>query len=198
VIAGLFALFLAGAVAAYFTSGKRSGDDRAATRQADDRAAKANANAGAPAGAPAQIEDVRATAAVPPSASPVDTGKAVNQVRDTVSRWNAALEARNLDAHMAYYAPRLHTYFLKDHVDRNTARAEVAAALSRYSKLKIETSPLAVSVDPSGDHAVATYEKRWEFEGKAPWSGAVIERLWLDRLNGRWRIAGVRDLKQIR
>jgi ketosteroid isomerase-like protein len=129
---------------------------------------------------------------------PANTGKVVNEVRDAVSRWNAALESRNLNAHMAYFAPRLHTYFLKDNVDRNAARAEVANALSRYSKLKIRTGPLAVSVDPSGDHAVVTYEKSWDFEGKQPWSGAAVERLWLDRLNGRWRITGVRDLKQIR
>lgn len=119
-------------------------------------------------------------------------------MRDAVSRWNAALESRNLDAHMAYYAPRLHTYFLKGDVDRNTARAEVATAMSKYSKLKIRTSPLAISVDPSGNHAVVTFEKDWNFEGKQPWSGAAVERLWLDRLNGRWRITGVRDLKQLR
>ena len=126
-----------------------------------------------------------------------DNGKAVNQVRDAVSRWNAALEARNLEAHLSYYAPRLHTYFLKDDVDRNAARTEVATALSKYSKLKIRTSPLAISVDPSGNHAVVTFEKDWNFEGKQPSTGAAVERLWLDRLNGRWRITGVRDLKQL-
>ncbi|HKP14106.1 MAG TPA: DUF4440 domain-containing protein, partial [Blastocatellia bacterium] len=133
-----------------------------------------------------------------PPAPSVSTGKAVNEVRNAVSQWNASLQSRNLNAHMAYYAPRLHTYFLKENVDRNAARAEVAAALSRYSKLKIRTSPLAVSVDPSGNHAVVTYEKDWDFEGREPWSGAAVERLWLERLNGRWRITGVRDLKQIR
>jgi ketosteroid isomerase-like protein len=167
----------------------------------------ANANAPSPPSAPAQTEGGRSNTASPPAAAktenpppatPVDTGKAENQVRDAVNRWNAALEARNLDEHMAYYAPRLRTYFLKDNIDRNAARAEAANTMSRYSKLKIRTSPLAVSVDPSGTHAVVTYEKSWDFEGKQPSSGATVERLWLDRLNGRWRITGVRDLKQIR
>ncbi|MEN3331558.1 MAG: eukaryotic-like serine/threonine-protein kinase [Blastocatellia bacterium] len=203
-LAGLLALVLAGVVVAYFTNRQRRLPDKPAIEQENDRAAATNANASLPPSAPPRTEDVRSTTANPPAATntanppPADTGKAVNEVRNAVSRWNSALESRNLDAHMAYYAPHLHTYFLKDNIDRNAARAEVANALSRYSKLKIRTSPLAVSVDPSGSHAVVTYEKSWDFEGKQPWSGAAVERLWLERLNGRWRITGVRDLKQIR
>lgn len=212
-LTGLLALVLAGVAVVYFTNRQRSLPDKPAIQQENDRAATTNANAALPPSAPTRTEDVRSNTANPPAATknenlpaatstanppPANTGKVVNEVRNAVGRWNAALESRNLDAHMAYYAPHLHTYFLKDNVDRNAARAEVANALSRYSKLKIRTSPLAVSVDPSGNHAVVTYEKSWDFEGKQPWSGAAVERLWLDRLNGRWRITGVRDLKQIR
>jgi serine/threonine protein kinase len=214
-IAGLLALVLAGVIVAYLTSRNRGATDSPSVGSDGPRAATANTNAAMPGGAPPQTEDARTNPASPPSgiknehasatkaedalpAAPVDTGKAVNEVRNTVGRWNAALESRRLDEHMAYFAPRLHTYFLKDNVDRNAARAEVADAMSRYSKLKIRTSPLAVSVDPSGNHAVVTYEKSWDFDGKQPWSGAAVERLWLDRMNGRWRITGVRDLKQIR
>ncbi|HJQ27556.1 MAG TPA: protein kinase [Blastocatellia bacterium] len=210
-IVGLLAVVVAGILVTYFTTRKHA-PESLAIQQKNDHAASANANAG---GAPASSAPT-ASAPVPAPATPTNTSNpppaagaetspptaenstAVNQVRDAVSRWNAALEARNLDAHLSYYAPHLHTYFLKDNVDRSTARAEVAAALSRYSKLKIRTSPLAISVDPSGNHAVVTFEKDWNFEGKQPWSGAAVERLWLDRLNGRWRITGVRDLKQLR
>jgi eukaryotic-like serine/threonine-protein kinase len=210
---GLLALVLAGIFVAYLTNRKRLPSDNPASQQESERAAATNANSPAaplPSATP-QVEAGHPNTATPatartaenPPASPadaskMDTSKAVNQVRDAVSRWNAALEARNIEGHMAYYAPRLHTYFLRDNVDRAAARSEVADTLSRYSKLKIRTSPLAVSVDPSGNHAVVTYEKDWDFEGKQPWSGAAVERLWLERLNGRWRITGVRDLKQLR
>jgi serine/threonine protein kinase len=219
-LAGLLAVILIGLVVAYLGGRKRPSSERAATPQEIARAGATNSNVNvaepanpsptnpSPSAAPRTDE----APAVNPHASSknenngeatqpapsVTTGKAVNEVRNAVSGWNAALQSRNLDAHMAYYAPRLHTYFLKENVDRNAARAEVAAALSRYSKLKIRTSPLAVSVDPTGNHAVVTYEKNWDFDGKEPWSGAAVERLWLERLNGRWRITGVRDLKQIR
>ena len=213
-LAGLLAVILIGLAVAYLGGRKRLTPERAAPQQENARAGATNSNAevtpatSSPNAAPRNDE---AHAVNPPTsvrnedngegtspAPAVTTGKAVNDVRNAVSGWNAALQSRDLNAHMAYYAPRLHTYFLKENVDRNAARAEVAAALSRYSKLKIRTSPLAVSVDPSGNHAVVTYEKNWDFEGKEPWSGAAVERLWLERLNGRWRITGVRDLKQIR
>lgn len=214
-LAGLLALVLAGLAIAYFTSRKHPSSDRTPAQPENTRASNdANTNTSAalptsptnPATNPTpRTDDTHAanpSAGIrdesTPAAPSVNTGKAVNQVRNAVSAWNSALQSRNLDAHMAYYAPHLHTYFLKENVDRNAARAEVAAALSRYSKLKIRTSPLAVSVDPSGNHAVVTYEKNWDFEGREPWSGAAVERLWLERQNGRWRITGVRDLKQIR
>jgi serine/threonine protein kinase/ketosteroid isomerase-like protein len=206
-VVGLLALVLAGVGVAYIINHKRPLSNEPAIQQANDRAATTNANASSASSAENHPVDVRSNTPNPPSANrsenptpaaAVDTNKAVNEVRDTVSRWNGALKSRNLDAHMAYFAPHLHTYFLKENVDRNAARAEAANALSLYSKLDIHTSPLAVSVDPSGNHAVVTYEKSWNFEGKQPWSGAAVERLWLERLNGRWRITGVRDLKQIR
>ncbi|HKQ06461.1 MAG TPA: protein kinase [Blastocatellia bacterium] len=212
-IAGLAAVVIVGMLVVYFTTRKNAPNQPAgqvlpAGQPSNDRAAASNANAGAAShtGAPPPAEPAHATATSPPPTSdaetqptaPADGGKAVNQVRDAVSRWNASLEARNLNAHMSYYAPRLHTYFLKDNVDRNAARAEVADTLARYAKLKIRTSPLAISVDPSGNHAVVTFEKNWDFQGKQPWSGAAVERVWLDRQDGRWRITGVRDLKQLR
>ncbi len=226
-VVGLLALVLIGLAVAYFAGRKRESPQRP-TPQESARAVATNSNADvaqpvnpppanppanpssanpSPSAAPrsdaravnpsASVKNESRDEATQPAASEA-TGKAVNEVRNAVSAWNAALQSRNLDAHMAYYAPHLHTYFLKENVDRNTARAEAAAALSRYSKLKIRTSPLAVSVDPAGTHAVVTYEKNWDFDGKEPWSGAAVERLWLERMNGRWRITGVRDLKQIR
>lgn len=205
--AGLLVVLLAAVVGVYFMIHRSSSPDKPTVSQEPDRAAATNANANVPAPALVQADEGQPEAASgtvaaandnASQAAPVDVGNAINQVRDTVTRWNTALESRDLNGYISYYAPRLHTYFLKDNVDRNTARAEVASAMARYSKLKISASPLTVNVDPSGTHAIVTYEKSWDFEGKQPWSGAAVERLWLDRVDGRWRISGVRDLKQIR
>jgi uncharacterized iron-regulated membrane protein len=172
-LAGLLALVLIGLAIAYIAGRNRQSPQPSAPQRESARAVATNSNTEvappanpAPGAAPHgdNARAVNPTASSKnenrdqetPPASAETTGKAVNEVRNAVSAWNAALQSRNLDAHMAYYAPHLHTYFLKENVDRNTARAEAATALSRYSKLKIRSSPLAVSVDPAGTHAVVT------------------------------------------
>jgi eukaryotic-like serine/threonine-protein kinase len=125
----------------------------------------------------------------------VDTGRIKQQVTRTVySAWQA-LESKNLSNHMSYYTPRLRTFYLKNDVDRASARAEIASAMSPYQSLKFDFNNIEVRVDPSGKSAIATYDKSWNFEGSQRWSGTVRERLWLVNSGGRWLISGVRDLK---
>jgi len=125
----------------------------------------------------------------------VDTGRIKQQVTRTVySAWQA-LESKDLSNHMSYYAPRLRTFYLKSDVDRASARAEIAGAMSPYESLKFDFRNIEVRVDPSGKSAIATYDKSWDFNGNQRWSGVVRERLWLVNSRGRWLINGVRDLK---
>jgi eukaryotic-like serine/threonine-protein kinase len=125
----------------------------------------------------------------------LDTGRVKQQVTRTVySAWQA-LESKDLNNHMSYYAPRLRTFYLKSDVDRASARAEIAGAMSPYQSLKFDFNNIEVRVDPSGKSAIATYDKRWDFDGNQRWSGTVRERLWLVNSGGRWLINGVRDLK---
>jgi hypothetical protein len=125
----------------------------------------------------------------------VDTGRIKQQVTRTVySAWHA-LESKDLNNHMSYYAPRLRTFYLKSDVDRASARTEIAGAMSPYETLKFDFRNMEVRVDPSGKSAIATYDKRWDFDGNQQWSGTVRERLWLVNSGGRWLINGVRDLK---
>jgi serine/threonine protein kinase len=125
----------------------------------------------------------------------VDTGKIEKQVTATVFRAWGALENGSLSNHMSYYAPRLRTFYLKNDVDRASARAEIAGAMKAYDSLKFGFSNMEVRVDPSGRSAIATYDKSWDFDGDQRWSGTVRERLWLVNSRGRWLINGVRDLK---
>jgi serine/threonine-protein kinase len=128
-------------------------------------------------------------------ATKVDTGRVKQQVTRTVySAWQA-LEGRDLNNHMSYYAPRLRTFYLNSDVDRAAARAEIAKVMSPYQSLKFDFDNIEVRVDPSGKSAIATYDKRWDFDGNQRWSGTVRERLWLVNSGGRWLINGVRDLK---
>ncbi|HKP84476.1 MAG TPA: protein kinase [Blastocatellia bacterium] len=125
----------------------------------------------------------------------VETGAMQKQVSDTVVNAWKALENRNLNGHMRYYAPRLQTFYLKSNVERAAARAEIASALSSYDKMNFSINNIEVHVDPSGKTAIATYDKTWNFNGSQPWSGTVRERLWLVRNANHWQINGIRDLK---
>jgi ketosteroid isomerase-like protein len=113
----------------------------------------------------------------------------------TLEGWAAALERRNLDAHMNYYADNLHTFYLQRGVNSAQVRADRAGALARYSSLDFQIRDVEVRFDPSGKRAVATFEKRWNFKGDQPSSGTVQERVWLTNVGGRWRITGERDLR---
>ena len=122
-------------------------------------------------------------------------GKVREQVASVINDWTRSLESGDLNEHMRYYAPTLHTYFLQSNVNRSLARTVVADTLSRYSKLAITTGPPEVRVEPSGRRAIATFEKSWSFDGSQPWSGKTIERVWLRKSGSRWVITGVRDLR---
>jgi hypothetical protein len=188
------------------TPGERPADAPAKPDAAAASPAPPNANAPAPAGKQASSEPATPTVINKPNANPtpdepteettkVDTGKIQKQVTATVFRAWGALENGSLNNHMSYYAPRLRTFYLKNDVDRASARAEIAGAMKAYDSLKFRFTNMEVRVDPSGKSAIATYDKSWDFDGGQRWSGTVRERLWLINSGGRWLINGVRDLK---
>jgi eukaryotic-like serine/threonine-protein kinase len=221
-IIGFLALMLILGFIAYAIFGSRpapassTADKAAQAARPSDAPAKPESNAASPAppvantpvpankptnSQPASPTDINKPNLTPAPGEPteettrVDTGRVKQQVTRTVySAWQA-LETKNLNTHMSYYAPRLRTFYLKNDVDRAAARSEIASAMSPYDALKFEFNNIEVRVDPSGKSAIATYDKTWNFDGSQRWSGTVRERLWLVNSGGRWLINGVRDLK---
>jgi hypothetical protein len=84
---------------------------------------------------------------------------------------------------------------LKRGVNRAFVQADRAQALSKYSDLSFKFSNMDIKVEPGGRRAVATFDKEWDFKGEATSSGSVREMVWLEKIGGRWRITGERDLK---
>jgi hypothetical protein len=216
-IFGAMALVLIGLLAIYLISSRSSrqtGEPTTATvnppAENSNAAPHANANtapAARPQAPPANTQIHRVpppSSAAPPPGEPSeettrpDTGQIQKAVQATISGWASTLEARNLNAHMSYYAPKLHIFFLTRNTNRAAVRSEIERALGGYRSLKFDFSNMEVRVDPSGKSAIATYDKSWNFDGDPPWVGAVKERLWLVNSAGRWRITGVRDLKPLR
>lgn len=131
-----------------------------------------------------------------PTVSPIDVAAVRDQVTAVLNGWTSASRAHDLDKHMSYYADTLDTYYNASNVNSSRVRADRARAYALYTTLDIELSNLKVTADPSGDTATAVFDKTWTFEGREKYSsGSVHQKIWLAKMNGRWRITGEKDLQ---
>jgi len=124
-----------------------------------------------------------------PSAVRMEVSKALNG-------WRQTMINPSVDAHMSYYANTLHTYYNARDVGVSRVRANVARAFSTYSTFDVQITNLQIVVDPSGETAVATFDKTFEFRNSEKrYAGSGLNRFWLEKIGGRWLITGEKDLK---
>ena len=122
------------------------------------------------------------------------------EVKATLGDWVSALEAHDLDAHMRYFAETLDTYYSHRNVEAAKVRADLQRAFTRYSTLSLQLSGMRVTFDPSSETASVIFDKTWTFSNgpvttaDKTWSGSVRQMAWLRRIEGRWRITGLKDL----
>jgi hypothetical protein len=90
----------------------------------------------------------------------------------------------------------LHTYYNASNVSESRVRANVARAFSSYSTFDVQITNLQIQVDPSGEKAVATFDKTYEFRNaEKRYAGSGLNRFWFEKIGGRWLITGEKDLK---
>lgn len=123
------------------------------------------------------------------------TSSATNDVISALQGWTAATNARNLSSHMSYYSENLSIYYGRRNVSREFVRANRAPAFNKYSQLKVQLTNIQVSFDPSGNTAVVTFDKTWDFDGARHSTGSSQQSVWLSHIGGRWLITGEKDLK---
>jgi ketosteroid isomerase-like protein len=130
-----------------------------------------------------------------PTATPVDTRAVAGQVTSTLNGWASATTARDLDAHMNYYADTLDTYYNARNISSSKVRTDRARAFNIYSSMDVQLSNIRVTPDPSGQRATATFDKTWTFDGDKYSNGSVQQLVILTKQGGRWRITGEKDLQ---
>lgn len=146
---------------------------------------------------PAASTEVRVTP--PASAAPTNSTWEL-EVTATLGRWVAALEAHDLDTHMSYFAETLDTYYSHRNVGAAKVRADLERAFSRYSTLSVRLSGIRVTFDRNDESASVTVDKTWTFANgpdtpsEKTWSGSVRQMVWLRRIEGSWRITGLKDI----
>jgi ketosteroid isomerase-like protein len=135
------------------------------------------------------------TPAPSPTAAPVDTAAVAGQVTSTLNGWAAATTARDLDAHMNYYADTLDTYYNAKNISSARVRTDRARAFNVYSSMDVQLSNIRVTPDPTGQRATVTFDKTWTFDGDKYSNGSVQQLVTLTKQGGRWRITGEKDLQ---
>lgn len=125
-----------------------------------------------------------------------ETTGASREVAGALEGWRRTMSTPDVDAHMVYYADVLHTYYNSRNVGVQVVRDNVARAFSTYSSRDVRISNLQIEVDASGERAVATFDKTFEFRspGKT-YAASGLNRFWYEKMGGRWLITGEKDLK---
>ena len=132
-----------------------------------------------------------------PQQTPTANASAVRaEVMSALNGWRQTMINPDVDAHMSYYASTLHTYYNARNVNVGRVRSNVARAFSNYSTFDVRVTNLQIEVDPSGDKAVATFDKTFEFRNSEKrYAGSGLNRFWFEKIGGRWLITGEKDLK---
>jgi hypothetical protein len=126
---------------------------------------------------------------------PVELAAIRDEVTATLNGWAAASMAHDIEKHMSYYADTLDAYYTSTNVSASRVRADRERAYETYSTIDIRLSNIKVAADAKGEHATATFDKTWNFEGSKYSSGSVQQRIWLVKTGGRWLITGEKDLQ---
>lgn len=134
--------------------------------------------------------------AATPQASPVDVSALQKEVQATLNAWAETVRQRNLEEHMKYYAETLDVYYGASNVSRERVRADRAAAFSKYNSLDMRIDNLNITIEGQGTRAVATFDKTFDFRNdEKSFNGSGLNRFWLAKAGGHWRITGERELK---
>ena len=150
-------------------------------------------NTSTPAASPTPTSSTTPTPTPQPTQTP--GGGASREVASALEGWRRTMNG-DVNAHMAYYADTLHTYYNAKNADVSMVRNNVARAFSAYDTFDVRIDNLQIEVDPSGERAVATFDKTFEFKspGKT-YQGSGLNRFWFEKIGGRWLITGEKDLK---
>jgi ketosteroid isomerase-like protein len=128
--------------------------------------------------------------------SPEEIEAAETGVEETLNAWSSALKAHDLDEFLSHYAERLEVYYLHRNWTREQVREDKARAFDKYYETDGSVSDLSVEVAPSGQRATARFLKTYSFRNdEKDFSGETRAEFTLIKSNGRWLIAGERDLE---
>jgi hypothetical protein len=114
------------------------------------------------------------------------------QIYAVLNGWITSSRNRDLDTQSSFYAPEVDRFYEARHVTPEWVKQNREKALSQVEQIReLSIDNVHVRQDRP-DHAVATFDKSWDFGGG--YSGKVKQQLELRKLDDNWRITSERDI----
>lgn len=143
--------------------------------------------------------DISNSAAPENSRQPVSTDTDTQaELNASLNEWINATNARNINQQMAYYAPKLNSFYRKRNASLSDVRNEKKRVFDNADKVAIETSKPQIVLNPDGRTATTLFRKKYAIKkGQQNHNGEVLQEVRWVKSNTGWRIVSERDLKVI-
>lgn len=136
-----------------------------------------------------------ATPTAQPTLDPEEAKTISGDVKNVIDEWKTSTENLEIDQHISQYADTV-DYYKGGRVKVSRVRADRERAFAAYDSISINLDNVKVTPDASGEKATVVLDKEWDFAGAEKVStGKVQQQLTLNKIGGRWRITGEKDLK---
>jgi serine/threonine protein kinase/ketosteroid isomerase-like protein len=113
--------------------------------------------------------------------------------------WIAATNARDIERQLAFYMPRLSTYYRANNVTRAQVRRDKNAVFAQASAVNITADAPSITLERDGRTASMQFRKQYVIEGGAVNStGEVVQELVWSKTPDGWKIIAERDKRVIR
>ena len=142
----------------------------------------------------------------PPEANPAaEMGDAVSAadeqaaLREALSGWLDATNARDIGRQMSYYDSRLEAFYLSRNTSASAVRAEKVRVFNSADTVDVQANgPAAIRLGPGGRTATMRFRKRYRVAGGGrERRGEVVQELRWRKTGEGWKIVSERDVRVI-
>jgi ketosteroid isomerase-like protein len=120
-------------------------------------------------------------------------------LRQSLSRWVEATNARNIERQMSFYMPELKAFYLARNASKTAVRLEKTRAFAAAKSIDIRAEAPEIIFQNGGRMAIMRFRKKYSIDnGAKSRRGEVIQELRWQQTTGGWKIFSERDIKVLR
>lgn len=116
-------------------------------------------------------------------------------INNRLKAWQASIEARDIEKHLAFYGDRIETYYTMPDAAKDAVRADRERAFEQFETLKVQLINIDIYLQ-SKDEAIVTFDKSWDFKKAESFSnGLVQQEIKMRKIEKQWVIVSEKDLQ---